>query len=193
MKNLAIISCLVLLLSSCSAITLEKSEVMNNANLSSYKTFMLEPIEESDLPVKFLKEDLQNISNAVASQLEMRGYKEVKSNADLLVYLAISVQHSLESNVDPSYSTVVGGGYRYNYFGRGPRRYGVSTVYTGPTEVTTEVKKEGHLMMDLVDTKTNLHVYLSEISAEADGSKYRDISVLNEAVGVLFSKFPVPR
>lgn len=190
MKKAIFLSCLVLLLSSCGAFTLEKSKVMNNADMTSYSTFMMEPIDESNIPVKFSASDLQNIVDAVSDQLISRGYKQVKSNADMLVYLALSAQPFLETNVDQNSATLIGG-YRYHYFGRGPRGFG-GTVYNGPMEITTEVKNEGFLMMDIVDTKTNQHAFYSEISSEADGTKYKDMTKLQEAAETLFSKFPVP-
>lgn len=190
MKRILLSLIVVFAVISCSPFSLEKCQVLNDADLSSYKTFMLEQIDESDLPTRFMQSDLQNIYDAISDEMTSRGYKQVSSNADLLVYMAVSVKDELETNVE---STTVPVGYRYNYFGRGPVRLagGFHGAISTPTEITTEVVKEGYLMLDLVDTKTNNHVFYSEIKTAADGTKYRDLNMLKAAAQKLFSQFPV--
>lgn len=182
-KFLSFILFFSLFLSSCSPFTLESSKVLNNANLSSYNTFMIQPAETNSLPEGIMIGDVKNVYNAVSDQFILRGYKEVSTNPDIIVFLAMSVKQKIETK-----DAVPQSGYGYRYFGR---RSSYVHSYYNDAQIISGISNEGTLMMDVVDAKTNIHVFCSEVSSVADGTKIKDLQKIQEASMVLFSKFPV--
>lgn len=188
MKKFGIlIAAFAFLLTSCGTYTLKQSDVLNNADMSSYKTFMISKADNSQLPGNLMPEDAANIGKAVAQQLIDRGYKQVSTNPDMIVYLALSVEQVIETKD----ALPPGGGFGYRYFG--PRAAYVHSYYDD-AQIISGVSTQGLLMMDIVDAKRNIHVFCSEISALADdnGEKVKDLNELKKATDVLFSKFPIP-
>lgn len=80
----------------CSPYTLLNSMVVNKADLSAYHTFRIASPDASLLPVRFSMRDFNIISNAVKTQMLMRGYKE-SPNADLLINIGIVVTDNIET------------------------------------------------------------------------------------------------
>lgn len=188
MKKFGIlIAAFAFLLTSCGTYTLKQSDVLNNADMSSYKTFMISKADNSQLPGTLMPEDAANIGKAVAQQLIDRGYKQVSTNPDMIVYLALSVEQVIETKD----ALPPGGGFGYRYFG--PRAAYVHSYYDD-AQIISGVSTQGLLMMDIVDAKRNIHVFCSEISAlaDGDGEKVKDLNELKKATDVLFSKFPIP-
>lgn len=186
MKKATLLLITLLTVLSCSPYTLESSKVLNNASLETYKTFMIQPADANSLPEGVLIEDVNNIYKAVANQLIARGYKEVPSNPEMLVCLALSVSQKIETKdaLPPA------GGFGYRYFG--PRASYVHSYYDD-AQIISGISKEGNLMMDIVDTSNNVHIFCAEVSAIADGTKIKDLQQIQEAVEKLFSRYPVAR
>lgn len=178
----------LLMFSSCGTYTLHNSKVLNNADMSSYKTFMIQPAEEAMIPEGLSMGDVKNIANAVSTQLKMRGYQEVSTNPDMIVYMAMSVKQVIETK-DAIPPATPGFGYRY----LSPRASYVHNYYND-AQIISGISKQGLLMVDIVDAKENIHVFCAEVSALADekGAKVKDLNELNEAAALLFSRFPIP-
>ena len=182
------VSVAVLTLASCGTLTLEQSKVLNNADLASYKTFMIEPADGSAIPSYLSMDDVNNIYNSISKQLYQRGYVSVSTNPDMIVYMAMSVKQVIETK-DAIPPATPGFGYRY----LSPRASYVHNYYSD-AQIISGISKQGLLMVDIVDAKENIHVFCAEVSALADekGAKVKDLNELNEAAAVLFSRFPIP-
>lgn len=187
MKRLSIlVAAVVLMLSSCGTYTLEQSKVLNNADLASYKTFMIEPADGSTIPPYLSMNDVSNIYKSISKQLYSRGYISVPSNPDMIVYVAMSVKQVIETKdlIPP------GSDFGYRYFS--PRAAYLDSYYSD-AQVISGISKEGILMVDMVDARKNMHIFCAEVSslAEDSGVNVKDLSKLDQATEVLFSRYPV--
>lgn len=173
---------------SCNSVYLQNSSVFNNADLGSYKTFMMQPVDK-DLPGNMMVTDVENIYDAVSKQLRIRGYKEVNSNPDMLVFVAISVKESLQTRVSSSPYPVYGTSFFFDYL---PAPGFYSHGWYSSTQVSTVVNHEGDLMIDLVDAQKNMHIFCAEVRTPSDNRVYKDLDLLQEVAETLFSEFPMP-
>lgn len=183
-KTFSLLIIIAAVVSSCSPFSLESSKVLNNADLSTYKSFSIQPANEATLPEGVFIGDVNNIYKEVANQLIARGYKEVPSNPEMLICLALSVSNKVETK-----DAIPTTGFGYHYFG--PRASYVHSYYDD-AKIVTGISKEGNLMMDIVDAKNNIHIFCAEVSAVADGTKIKDLQKIREAVSMMFSRYPVP-
>jgi hypothetical protein len=187
MKKLFLLSMIAVLLGACttSSYTLVNNKVLNNADLASYKTFKIITPSEGTLPPKMTLTDYNNIAGAVKSELINRGYTENTSNPDLLVNLGLYVATNVETKdaLPPAYGP---------YF-IGPRADYYRSYYDD-AQIISGIEKDGMLALDLVDAKKNLHVYAATVKSILDGSgnNIKDLTQVQKAVSVLFSKYPVP-
>lgn len=189
MKKLLVLFVAAFMFSMCgSGYSLKTSKVLNDANLLDYKTFQLQEPSREHLPNGVTLADAQFIVSLVAKQLEIRGYKQVTTNPDLMGFLATSSQQKVET-ID---AVPPGGYYGFGYRYFGPRRSYLNSYYSD-AKLITGVNKEGMLMLDLVDGKTNKHVFCAEVSTIMDdsGAKLKDDREMEAAIVKLFSKFPV--
>jgi hypothetical protein len=185
-KIFIMVSVAVLTLASCGTLTLEQSKVLNNADLASYKTFMIEPADGSTIPSYLSMNDVRNIYRSISGQLYKRGYKYVSTNPDMVVYVAMSVKQVIKTKdlIPP------GSGFGYRYFS--PRAAYLDSYYSN-AQIISGISKEGVLMVDIVDARKNIHVFCAEVSslAEDSGVNVKDLSKLDQATEVLFSRYPV--
>lgn len=183
-KSLLLIFLSLVLFNSCgNPYHLAKSNVLNNADLTKYKTFMIQAAEQSCLPEGWLVSDAQNVAKAIVAQLESRGYKRVSTNPEMIVYLAASEKQVIETkDAIPPTAT-----YGYRYFG--PRAAYAHSYYDN-TQIISDIRVEGQLMMDIVDSQDNIHIFCAELTAEKGSMDIKDLTQINEAIATLFSKFP---
>ena len=67
----------LLMFSSCGTYTLQNSKVLNNADMSSYKTFMIQPAEEAMIPEGLSMGDVKNIAKKLSKLLSYRKRKPI--------------------------------------------------------------------------------------------------------------------
>lgn len=188
-KNLLLLGCFLLLLAGCNSFQLINSEVYNNADLAAYKTFRIVDPTEGQLPDLMSKVDYYNIANAIRHQMEIRGYKE-SANSDLLINIALTIQKKIETEpaIPPGYYPYNGFYPHYIY----PRSYYWQSYYSN-AKVITGIYKEGVLSMDFVNLALKQALYSASVSTilENGQAQLRNVSSINDAVEVLFSKFPI--
>lgn len=203
MKKLLFLVALAIGLASCSPYVLKSSGVMNNSDMSSYKSFQLQKVDKNKIPEGIMEPDVMRLYYVIAKELEKRGYTQMESGADLTLYIGLSTKDSIETDVENNvaltgYVGVApgpigprGGWGGYNYYG--PTPY-VHAYYGDPT-ITTEVVKNGLVMVDLVDNSDSNHVFCSQLSGKMSGDQLvlRDNEKLTEAAEKLFKKFPMPK
>jgi hypothetical protein len=182
MRNLILFLTLVLMTSACSPFHLESSQVLNKADMNSYKTFKIQAAEGATLPEGMTMRDAENIANAISKELLDRGYTAVQSNPDMIVYLALSVKTIISTK------DAIPNRYGYNYF---PVRGSYIHNYYSDAKIISDISDQGMLMMDIVDSARNIHIFCSEVSSLAEGQNIRDLEKIAEAASVLFSKFPL--
>jgi len=167
--------------------TLEHSQVLNETNLSLYRTFSIAPYtkamhskQKGQAPLSEL--DYNNLANAIRTQMLSRGYNE-EPRADLVINFSLFTERNADitTNLYPDY-----------FYGR----YGMYSPYAyrpyrGYT--TTRLYKEGIWVVDFIDVQRKMHVFSAAVSAEMSPKKLslKDMSEIQEAGRVLFKKFPV--
>ncbi|MCF0220233.1 MAG: DUF4136 domain-containing protein [Muribaculaceae bacterium] len=180
-------------MTSCSPFSLVYSEEYKSADITDYNTFRFAKPAEGSIAPGVEMVTYQNIVAAIRAQLLERGYKE-DPKSPLLVNLGFTVKNEVQAQAVPVGPYYVYGGMpwpeyapyfiasRYDYF------YDVPA-----TAVVTDVYQKGVLIMDLVNVKEKKPVYSAAVSAVLDDNdaKYRDLKAINEAIAVLFSKFPI--
>lgn len=194
MKRLFPIIALLALLASCSPYQLVNSEVYNNADLASYKTFRIVTPGEGKLPPGMEMVTYYNIAAAIREQMVDRGYTE-SPTSPLLVNIAVTTQReiSTEPALPPGYFPYNGPYYPYWMY----PRYNYWSSYYSNAQVITGIYKEGVLTMDMVNINEKIPLYSSSVATIINNggsgqSQYRNLEDIAQAVEVLFSKFPVP-
>lgn len=194
MKRFLPIIALVALLTSCSQYQLVNSEVYNNADLSSYKTFRIVTPEEGKLPPGMEMVTYYNIAAAIREQMVERGYTE-SPTSPLLINIAVTTQReiSTEPALPPGAFPYNGPYYPYWMY----PRYNYWTNYYANAQVITGIYKEGVLTMDMVNINEKIPLYSSSVATIINNggsgpSQYRNLEAIAQAVDVLFSKYPVP-
>ncbi len=182
--------CCITVLSSCSGYQLINSEVYNNANLAAYRTYRIVQLSEGKLPDLMTKVDYSNISNAIRNEMQLRGYRE-SPQSDLLINIGLTIEKKIET--EPAVPP--GGFFPYNGFA--PYyiypRYAYMSSYYSNAKIITGIYKEGVLSMDFVNIDKKMVLYSSSVSTILDNGKaeLRNVSAIDQAVKVLFSRFPV--
>lgn len=186
-------------MASCSRYSLVNSKVLNNGDLTKYKTFSLQELDTEKLPEGVKVEDAQVLYYEATKALQSRGFTKAESGGDMTVYMSVSMKKSIETSTDTvGVGVGVGVGYgpggpgwggRYNTFGAVPYTHGVYSTSSS----TSEVVVDGFLMLDLVDTKSNIHVFSAEISTRlgSRGQLINDSEEMAKAMDKLFKKFPI--
>lgn len=183
-------------LTSCSPFTLVNSQVYNDANLAEYKTFRIVNTDESNFPPGMTSVTYYNIAAAIREQMEERGYTEDPSSP-LLINFGITVHREIQTEplLSPNYFVQPppplprpGLGRFFLY----PRTYWTPSYYAN-AQVITGIYKEGVLTVDMVNIDTKTPLYSASVATVIDnGSQYRNLTAIAEAVQTLFSKYPVP-
>lgn len=182
-------------LTGCSPYSLVNSEVYNNADLASYKTFRIVTPEEGDMPPGMQMVTYYNIAAAIREQMTERGYTE-SAESPLLINIGLSVNKELQTEplVDNFYPYYGPAPYPYYYpFFMYPRQYYWPQYQNA--QVITGVYREGVLTMDMVNINKKLPLYSASVATILNGNSsrsFRNLSGIAEAVKTLFSKYPVP-
>lgn len=188
----------VLLLGGCSQFTLVNSQVYNDADLLSYKTFRIVTPDEGKVPPTMSMVTYYNIAAAIREQMVERGFTEDPTSPMLInIGLTVSKEIATEPAVPPGYFPY--GGPYYGGYGPWfmyPRGYYWPDYanYYANAQVITGIYKEGVLTMDIVNTALKEALYSSSVATILDDgdSQFRNLEGIAQAVNTLFSRFPVP-
>lgn len=186
----------VAVLCGCSQYALVNSEVYNNADLAAYNTFRIVTPDEGKTPPGMQMVTYYNIAAAIREQMVERGYTEDPSSP-LLINMAVSVQKELQT--EPLYQNY------YPYYGPAPYpayypffMYPRQYYWPQPdpnAQVITGIYREGVLTMDMVNIDKKIPLYSSSVATILEGNgvgQFRNLKGIDQAVQVLFSRFPVP-
>lgn len=199
MKKLFMMAIIALAMSSCSKYVLTSSGVLNNSDLSIYKSFTLQEISVEDLPDGVSDTDLIRLYRAMGNELVLRGYTYVESgDADLTLYLGLSTKEHMETTTTNNGVNVGVGVGAYPYGRRYYRYYGPTPYvqgYVGTSSTSTELVTDGILVVDLVANSDNTHVFYTQIKSNIDGEKLilKDYDELAKAAEKAFKKFPIEK
>lgn len=156
------------LIVSCSPTVKVTSDYDRNADFSAYKTFSVYNLTTAP-NVNLL--NAERIWNSIRKEMIRKGYKENDHNADLLVN-AFSVLK------DKKYVAATGNGLYRPYWG------------TASTTFHAYDYKDGTLIIDVLDAKTNRLVWQGTGSAELNKRPKNPDEAIGNAVARIIADFP---
>jgi hypothetical protein len=164
-----------LLLVACSPEIQVQTDFDPDYDLWTYKTFdwgQKVNIEEGMNPFRYNELNDKRIKSAVQNQLTGRGYQLAEANPDLVLHYHIIVKDKSVLATEP---------YGYNY-----------SSYWMRMETNIYSYREGTLILDLMDSKTNNLIWRGWAVSPLNSSyKPEEIEkLINKAVFKIFKKFP---
>jgi len=169
---------------SCKPSLKVSSDYDRSANFSAYRTFSLYYLI-SNKNVSELNET--RIWNSIRTEMLRRGYKENDQNPDIVVN-AVSVVKNKKYVSATTTAYGYGGAYRpYGFWAGG------AGMATGTTTFQKNNYKEGSLVIDVIDFKTNRLVWQGTGSAEFERFPKDPDEVITNAVTKILAEFPQGR
>lgn len=151
-----------------------------SANFSSYKTFGVYDVRSKEGQVTSLNAD--RIINAIKAEMTAKGYTE-SANPDIMVNPVTIMKDRVSVSSNTNYYGY-GGMYRpYGYWGGGA---GIS----GNTTYNTYRYKDGSLIIDVVDSKTQKMIWQGTGNAEIDKAPKDPDEFIANAVKKILEKYP---
>jgi len=179
-----ILAAAVFILNSCSmSAHIEKDET---ANLNNYKTYSWIDKENKDKLKNEIAE--QNLKTIVNGELQKNGFKEVKSNPDLLLSYDLLVEKSVKQQSEAVYSRP----YSRVYYNPYSRRYGTlyyPSQFLGYDNYSSPVK-EGTVSISMIDAKTDKTIWQGWTTDELNSNHFSSKEVQRN-VKSIFKKFDV--
>lgn len=181
-KNAIVFAVATFFLASCGVSAhVEKDQ---NADLNKYKTYTWIDKENKDKISNSIAE--QNLKTTVNEELQKNGWREVKSNPDLLLNYDLLVEKNVREQNEPVYSQP----FSRIFFNPYTRRYG--TIYY-PSQFLgydsyTEPVKEGTVSISMIDSKTNKTIWQGWATDELNGNHFTTKEV-QKNVKSIFKKF----
>jgi Domain of unknown function (DUF4136) len=163
-----------ILLAGCGSSSQVYSDYDRSANIEEYRTFGWLPsdqIEARNNPLYYNELNDKRIKNAVAAQLESKGYRYKISKPEILLHYHIIIEDKTTVRTDP---------YGYYY---GP--------YWMRTHVDVFQYREGTLIVDLMDAATNSLVWRGWVTSFIKNTNPEKTEEnIQQAVRMIFSKYP---
>lgn len=185
MKNLGKFFILgTLILAGCATSMKVQSDYDESADFSNLKTYAWETGVKQN---EDISEDTDRcIRQAVDSALQLKGYQKVSLSPDLKVRYELTVEEKTETlSVGQPYSPVdiSGGVVQVNRTWQS---------YEMMKRMETMKYDQGTLILDIVDERTNKHLWRGSVSAIIDPSAtpQKRETRINEAVGKVLASFP---
>lgn len=167
-SNLAILSIIVVFIASCSTIRVN-SDYISQTDFNQYKTYqIIQP--DGDFPVGINPINQQRIETAIKTTLTDCGYHYADEHPDLQVayFVKIDTEHAYNSYT--------------SYYG--VRWRGVTT-----TEVDIWERREGTLVIDLIDTRTEKVVWHGTATDTITENSKNIERKINDAVAAIFNQY----
>lgn len=164
---------------SCASPLKVTSDYDKAVNFPQYKTFTLHQVDSTKQAISQLNQD--RIQNAVRSEMIKKGFQESQTG-DLLVHTTVVLQDkkSVTSNTD-FYG--YGGMYR-------PWGWGGGMGVSGYTTYNVQDYKDGSLIIDIADSKTQKLVWEGVGNKEIDKPLKDPDTEISQAVASILAKFP---
>lgn len=161
-----------------------------SADFSKYQTYAWVEKPETKEAKKAKKNELTeaNVRNSVNNQLQKLGWKEVRSNPDVIVNYELLVERTEKEQSNAVYTQPFTRSYFNRYTGRVNTFYYPSR-FAGYDNYSTTVK-EGTVTITLVDNKTDKAVWQGWTTNEVNNRKMSGKEI-DQSVKTIFRKFDV--
>jgi hypothetical protein len=161
----------------CSPARVARSEKAPGINFGDFKTYDFYKLEASgDTSSKRFAAYTDKLRQAIANELNSKGYRESSSNPDLLVNVGIVVTQQTQTR-----ETNIREAPRYI----GQRRYSWKSE-----EVVVGKYRSGTVTIDLVENKKNNMVWQGTLEGIISEKQKNFEADINKGVATLFAKFP---
>lgn len=173
---------IILFAASCGPSLKVTTDYDRNAVFSNYKSFSVYNLKTTG-SVSQINAD--RIVNAIKAEMTAKGLQEAGSNADLIIN-AVTVLKDKQSVSSTTNYYGYGGMYRpYGYWGGG--------MATGNTTVSTYNYKDGSLIIDVVDNKTQKMIWQGTGNAEIDKAPKDPDAAIKNAVTKILESYPAKK
>jgi hypothetical protein len=170
----------VVLAVSCKPTLKVSSDYDRSANFSSYKTFSLYYLFTSRT-ISELNEE--RIWNAIRSEMITKGYVEDNGNPDIVVNALSTLQNK-------KYVTAHSDAYGYGGYYRPYAYRGGPVMLSSATTFAASNYKEGTLIIDVIDAKTEKLVWQGTGNAEFEKKPKNPDEVISKAVSKILADLP---
>lgn len=180
MKYLWAFLCITTIVS-CSTSRIVNTEISEDVDLSTYKTFDFYKLEASGdtLSRKFLyRTDL--LKTAIANELVKKGYKQVSGNADLIVNIGITVKEKVQSR-------------QTDFRTDAPRYIGQRRYNWKSKEVETGRYRIGTVDIHLVDSQKDLLVWRKVVEGVIPDRDKKLNDKIKTVIGEMFLDYPIAK
>jgi len=168
----------VVSMSGCAPSLKVSSDFDRSADFSGYKTFGVFNLKSIGSVSEL---NAGRIVNAINMQMEAKGYRPVASNPDLMINAVTILKEKQQVSSTTNYYGY-GGMYRpYGYWG---------APMTGYTSVNTYTYKDGSLVIDVVDAKTNKMIWQGTGNSTIDKAPKNPDELIQSAVKKIMEDYP---
>jgi hypothetical protein len=178
--SLAIIVVAIAFSWSCGPSLKVNSDYDKNVNFSQYKTFALYRSDSIHDAISQLNQN--RIITAIRNEMTKKGFQETAQNPDLLVNTVAIFKDRVSVSSTSNYYGY-GGVYRPYYAG-----YGGSGM--GTTTYDTRHYKDGSLIIDVIDAKSNNLLWQGIGNKEIDGPAKNPDTNIPKAINSIMASFP---
>jgi hypothetical protein len=181
MKNLIILSFALVVMNSCAPVKVASvSKLSQKAEGKTYKTYNIGGLELKSVPGENFSKNLRHVVAAIDKQMQDRGFVRGPVNPDLLINLGMSVTDEVQTRE----TTIRDAPYRVNY--------GDGRSYSWQSEeIVVDEYKDGHVVLDFVDTKQNEMVWQGGVTGTLTNKQKKMDKRIDTVFGLLFKKFPL--
>ena len=180
-KTLVLFCLCVALFTACESTLKVTNDYDKSVNFSGYKTYSFYDLKTSGSVSKL---NADRIINAIKAELARKGFKETGSSPDLFVNAMTILKDKQEVTATTNYYGY-GGAYRpYGYYG--------GAGASGYTTYNTYEYKDGSLIIDIVDAKTNKMIWEGIGNKDIDKAPKDPDAAIKNAVTSIMATFPPP-
>jgi len=150
-----------------------------DVNFSQYKTFAIDKNDTINEAISAFNRE--RVLNAIRDEMTKKGFQENTSNPDLFVFTAAIFKDKVSVTSNTNYYGY-GGMYHPYYWGGG--------MATSNTSYNVRQYKDGSLIIDVVDSKTQKLVWEGVGNKEIDGPIKNPETSIPKAVASIMTGFP---
>ncbi|MFT3823707.1 MAG: DUF4136 domain-containing protein [Chitinophagaceae bacterium] len=177
----AILAAIMLFIAACGPSLKVNTDYDRAVNFQQYKTFRLYKTDSSNTAISQLNQ--QRILNAVTSEMTKKGFQPTSGDADLLVNTVTIVKNKVALSSNTDYYGY-GGVYRPYYWGGGMGGVSSTTTYNA------QQYKDGSLIIDIVDAKTQKLIWQGTGNSELDHALKDPDTQIPQAISKIMANFP---
>jgi hypothetical protein len=174
---MALLSCLTVV--ACGPSLVVTSDYDRTVDFGKFRTFSIYHSGSQSQTISSLNEG--RIINAIKAEMTRKGYMEVDVNPDLLVNAVAVVKDRVGMNARTDY--YANGGLYRPYFGMN------GTMYSY-TSYTLSHYKDGSLIIDVIDARSNRTVWQGAGNSRIDGPIRDPATSIPRAIAKIMEKLP---